>query len=1141
MPRSRATAVGIVSTAAGWVVAVSAGAALFLSAATSHAAEPCEPGIARIVSLQGRVEVQRGEAGAWTAAALDEQLCIGDTIRVGALARAALALANDSVLSIDQLTTLRLDAPAEPGHSLLDLLSGAVHFFSHRPRTLEIDTPIASAGAEGTEFLMRVRPDRTEVVMFEGRVRLRTPEGELLLASGDAGIATPGAAPRPEIVARPRDAVAWALYYPPILAPLAERRPAPSALPQGLQTAIERVAANDYAGAIAALDAVPEPARDARYYTYRAGVLLNVGRVDEASQAIDRALALNPDAAEALAERAVIAVVQNRRADALADARRAVELDPASAPARIALSYALQASFDLEAARATLREAAAHTPDNALVQARLAELELSFGNLDAAEAAAERAVALAPELERTQMVLGFAALTRIDIDQARAAFERAIALDSAEPLARLGLGLAKIRAGHLDAGGRELEIAVALDPNDSLLRSYLGKAYFEEKRGPQDADQFRIAKELDPNDPTPWFYDAIRLQTENRPVEALHNLEKSIALNDNRAPYRSRLLLDEDVAVRQTSLARIYSDLGFNQVALVEATKSLNQDPTNYSAHRFLSDTYALLPRHEIARASEQLQSQLFQPININPVPPSAPITDLNVITAARPTEAAFNEFTPLFERNRAQLTAAGTAGSNQTYGNELIASGLWNRYSLSAGQFHFQTDGFRKNNDLQNNIYTLFGQSDLTEKLSVQAEYRHRRTDSGDRQLRFNLDDFRPNFRDDIEEDVFRVGGRITPAPGQVGLISGIYTDRQDDTKDEDVDFGSKTKDKLSTNISQLEAQYLGEFGSLRLVGGAGGVGSDGRTRESEDGEPFPKRQHNITAGDIYLTANLALSPALDLTTRLGYADVSIESKQEGGQDEIGTAGLTPGFGFIWRPAELLQLRAAGGRTIKRPYVANQTLEPTQLAGFNELLDDKDGTRADWLGLGADLRASESLRIGSELVWRRLSRQVSEPTDTGDFQHKNETARDDRATAYLYWIATDQIVMSLELIGEDYSANKRDNPSFSRMRTLTVPLRLNYTMPAGWFATAQTSFVAQDVDQPSDGDNTDLDSHGLLVDLAAGYRLPKRYGIIAVEATNLLDERLAFQDESFRTSRGQVDPRFIPSRAFFATVTLNF
>ncbi len=763
------------------MIAVSVGAAILMTVATGHAAEPCEPALAHIVSLQGQVEIQRGEAGAWTAAALDDQLCIGDGIRLGRLARAALALANDSVLRIDQLTTMRLAGEPESGRSLLDLLFGDVHFFSHRPRALEIVTPIANAGAEGTEFAMRVRPDRTEVIMFEGRVRLQSPEGELLLASGDAAVATAGQAPRPEIIARPRDAVVWTLYYPPILAPLAEGRAAPRALPSALQQAIDRVAANDYAGAIAALDAVPEAARDARYYTYRAGVLLNVGQAEAAAQDVERALALDPDAADALAERAVIAVVQNRRADALADARRAVELAPDSAPARIALSYALQASFDLEAARTTLREAAAHTPENALVQARLAELELSFGDLDAAQATAERALALAPDLARTQMVLGFAALTRIDLDRAKTAFERAIQLDSAEPLARLGLGLAKIRAGDLADGRRELEIAAALDPNNSLLRSYLGKAYFEEKRDPQDAQQYEIAKQLDPNDPTPWFYDAIRLQTINRPVEALHNMEKSIELNDNRAVYRSRLLLDEDIAVRETSLARIYNNLGFEQVALTEATKSLNADPANYSAHRFLSDTYAALPRHEIARASELLQSQLLQPLNINPVQPSLPLTDFNVITGAGPSQAAFNEFTPLFARQNAQLTTTGVVGNNDTYGGESVLTMLYGRTSLSVGGSGFTTDGFRNNNDDQNHLADAYAQVAVTPKLNLQAEYRYRNTDQGDLRLNFDPDDYSQDDRRDLDQRTGRIGLHYAPAPSSDILASVFYSDRRD------------------------------------------------------------------------------------------------------------------------------------------------------------------------------------------------------------------------------------------------------------------------------------------------------------------------------------------------------------------------
>ena len=220
-------------------------------------------------------------------------------------------------------------------------------------------------------------------------------------------------------------------------------------------------------------------------------------------------------------------------------------------------------------------------------------------------------------------------------------------MDQADPLPRLGLGLAKIREGKLSEGRGEIEIAASLDPNNSLIRSYLGKAYYEEKRDKLAANQFAVAKDLDPLDPTPFFYDAIRKQTMNRPVEALQDMQTSIALNNNRAVYRSRLLLDEDLAARSASLARIYSDLGFQPLALVEGWRSLNADPSNFSAHRFLSDSYSSLPRHEIARVSELLQAQLLQPINIAPLQPHLSQSNLLILSGAGPSKCPSTNLTP--------------------------------------------------------------------------------------------------------------------------------------------------------------------------------------------------------------------------------------------------------------------------------------------------------------------------------------------------------------------------------------------------------------------------------------------------------------------------------------------------------------
>ena len=121
-----------------------------------------------------------------------------------------------------------------------------------------------------------------------------------------------------------------------------------------------------------------------------------------------------------------------------------------------------------------------------------------------------------------------------------------------------------------------------------------------------------------------------------------------------------RLLLDSDLAARSASLARIYTDLGFQDLALVEGWKSVNTDPADYSAHRFLSDSYSALPRHEIARVSELLQSQLLQPINITPVQPHLAESNLFILNGAGPSDLSFNEFNPLFNRNSYSLQVSG-------------------------------------------------------------------------------------------------------------------------------------------------------------------------------------------------------------------------------------------------------------------------------------------------------------------------------------------------------------------------------------------------------------------------------------------------------------------------------------------------
>ena len=148
----------------------------------------------------------------------------------------------------------------------------------------------------------------------------------------------------------------------------------------------------------------------------------------------------------------------------------------------------------------------------------------------------------------------------------------------------------------------------------------------------------------------------------------MHNLQKAKELNDNRAVYRSKLLLDSDEAARSASLGRIYTATWVSSSApWWKAGIRLTPIQANFSAHRFLADSYSVLPRHEIARVSELLQSQLLQPINITPIQPRLAESNLFLISSQGPGGLSFNEFNPIFNRNRLALQGTGLVGENDT------------------------------------------------------------------------------------------------------------------------------------------------------------------------------------------------------------------------------------------------------------------------------------------------------------------------------------------------------------------------------------------------------------------------------------------------------------------------------------------
>ena len=182
-----------------------------------------------------------------------------------------------------------------------------------------------------------------------------------------------------------------------------------------------------------------------------------------------------------------------------------------------------------------------------------------------------------------------------------------------------------------------------------------------------------------------------------------------------------------------------------------------------------------------------------------------------------------FNEFNPIFNRNRAAVQASGLVGENSTWAGEGIVSGIYNKLSLSAGYSHFETDGWRINTDQEDDIANVFAQYEFTYKTSIQAEYRYRDIEFGDLQLRFPEDDFLPNLRQKDKNESVRLGLRHAFTPSSILIGNFAYLDSDRSEVDEPI------PDIFSTELDGDDKSYGGELSYLfrseyvNFVGGGG------------------------------------------------------------------------------------------------------------------------------------------------------------------------------------------------------------------------------------------------------------------------------------------------------------------------------
>ncbi len=1076
--------------------------------ALSGSGAPYQP-VGRIIHAKGKVEVMRGDKGVREEAKADLPLYPGDEVLTGADGRASILMADETLIQVNVRSRLVMEQVAASSawmrlrkivpaayfgaRSLYRMLAGEIWIRNkNKEAAVEIKTPALTMGIRGTEFDLRVSEDGTVILsVLEGSVKAWNELGGVEVGAREQAVARPGSAPQKRLLVSPEDAVQWTLFVPSVISDkdIPSTDPERGTLLRGL------------------------------------GLLLG-GEVLEARGVFLDVAARRPENPMAWGLLALAQLVLGKKGEALEAGRRGVEADPRSPTAWILMSYVHQAFFDLEGAIKAIRRSLELEPENVVALTNLARLLFGSDDVSGAWRTIQQAKRLAPHDGEVHTVAGFILLARREVDDAEEAFRLAMRLDPGLGEPHLGLGLARMRRGDVAGAMEEITTAVLLEPRRSLFLSYWAKMLYQLKRFDQALDLLKAAQELDPLDPTPHLYRAIVLRDLNRPTEAIEAMNKAVALNDNRAVYRSRFLLDRDLATKSVDLSILYSQLGLSSWARNKAMASVKQDYTNFAGHIFLSGALLGLEGRGGAGSSELLQGQLLMPANSN-------------------SFNTFNEYTSFFESPSINGELRGSMGNFDHRAASFAAFGGIPSANLAfnLGGSYVETDGWRENCFYR--FADLVGafKWDPTPRDGLMFIMTHPNTKTGDigyevdfppdpydwNRTRFTRTEFGYHHHFGPQSDLLfffthlKVDGsmllhsrtRILIPPPPPFVLEGF----------QHIDY--------HTPYYQAQGQYRFRLGGHQIILGTvqhfGEHGAESETRSYLELLGFRFRLpvswvgHDLDTRfqSYYVQDTWRLAPWLTLEAALYSDHMNRNNVFSGAQWAIHE--FNPRLGVIIEPTPGDTIRLAAFRYIT-PFDAKR-LDPTEVAGVTIFRSTLEG----------------SLAREADLVWEHewssgffslnpfyLEREYPYKTRQAGMERMARTHGRVKGLE----AAFNQIIwhgLGLNVGYRYMEVDDEENPVANRKDHM-LSAGLTYLHPSGLFASVSETYRHEDLKAP---DRHDEDIW--LTDGQLGYIFPGRRGSASIAVRNIFDRRFNWVTDLF-AFRGRT-----PAREIVGTVSLNF
>ena len=1112
---------------------------------------------ATVTATKGKVELSRSGATAWDPAQVTAVLQPGDRLRTAEHSRATLRLRDATILPVDELTTLRI-APAE-GRTVVELLKGVLSFF-HRdePGDVEVRSGGTSALIRGTEFTVSV-DDRgaMQVALFDGSVEVTNAFGRVVARPGDFLEVPADQAPRtsPALAGNNLQFIQWVLHYPMVLDP--------TDLPETLlRDPRWRACLADYragapAAALEAAKSLGDPANDAERLLHGA-LRLAVGDVP-GFERFSRTIP--PEAPEARGVKALLGVVESSQFRAQAEQWEGMRLDPEGSTTTelLAGSYAFQSLGRLEEARELARRAAAKSPGFGPVHLRLAEMEFAFGRTAMAADAVARGLALSPRHAAGTALDGFLLAAGNHFERARRRLDQAIELDPVHAPAWLGRGLLRFRTGDRVGGRVDLETAAALDPLHAVLRSYLAKAFAEEGNDAKALEELSRALSLDPEDPTPWLYSALLHYRRYEFAKALAAMDQSLQRNGNRAVYRSRLLLDQDSAVRSANQANIFELADMAEVARRESARAVMFDYANASAHLNLAtshnaqrDPTRFNLRNETVWFNEHLLASLLAP------------------TASMPLSQNLsqNEYSRLFARDVVRINGTTEYFSSGEIRQLASQSANFSRFSYALDLDYGSKPGFWRNEDLSRIEWYTRAKFELSPSDSVMLLTKYQDYQAGDNFQYADPSRLRPNLRFTEKQAPIVLGGYHREwSPGSHTLVLGGRLENDQRLSDlaahQFVAFanppgvpGSAPMDLDYRGLFEIytgEASHILQTQSHTTVAGVRIQSGDFNSVSEFDATPsglpdiYGAKVSTRGGGGFerrsgYLYHTWEVLPDLRLTGGFAYDDLTLPFNHRRSPLELGQraeAAASPKAALVWSPGSMVTVRGLYAESLGGvSYDESIRLEPTQLAGFPQafrtlisesLVGSVEAPGYRSAGGAIDLKLPTRTYLSFEGRW--LTSEVNQPLGyfAFDFDRPSGPLAVPQSTARLFDYREHGVrLLAHQILAEewfvqgtyeftraglatewptvpasaDFPRSWRQESDLHRLGTSVL-----YQRPDGWFGrVAATGNLQDNLGELYPGNVVPSGDHFLHLNLFLGYRFARHRGDLTVGLLNLTD-----------------------------------